>query len=189
MFAWYRSNFRLGASSLLWLCIRLDYTTRKFPTSHTSASSTWLLYRSENFNPVLHLETALRKRGRTTRFGMKYASLWTGSSRACADIHNYTINSLVFNKREVSPQTLYIRKSPCKRDTIVFSCFHSINRIHFRPLDDTLGNCSFEMSSHARAYVRINYEKTDGKFPWEYHLLRIEKTNKQTSKTTTSTTN
>ena len=36
---------------------------------------------------------------------------------------------------------------------------------HFRPRDVTLGKTFFEMSSYAREYVRITYEKTKGKFP------------------------
>ena len=36
---------------------------------------------------------------------------------------------------------------------------------HFRPRDATRGNSLFQMSSYARAHVRITNEKTKGKFP------------------------
>ena len=36
---------------------------------------------------------------------------------------------------------------------------------HFRPPDATRGNSFFQMSSYARANLRINNEKTKGKFP------------------------
>ena len=36
---------------------------------------------------------------------------------------------------------------------------------HFRPRDATRGNSFFQMSSYARANVRITNEKTKGKFP------------------------
>ena len=36
---------------------------------------------------------------------------------------------------------------------------------HFRPRDITVGKTFFQMSSYAREYVRITYEKTKGKFP------------------------
>ena len=36
---------------------------------------------------------------------------------------------------------------------------------HFRPRDATRGNSSFQMSSYARANLRITNEKTKGKFP------------------------
>ena len=36
---------------------------------------------------------------------------------------------------------------------------------HLRPRDVTLGKTFFQMSSYAREYVRITYEKTKGKFP------------------------
>ena len=42
---------------------------------------------------------------------------------------------------------------------------------HFRPRDVTPGNSFFQMSSYARAHVRITYEKTKGKFPWEHHVV------------------
>ena len=36
---------------------------------------------------------------------------------------------------------------------------------HFRPRDATRGNSFFQMSSYARANLRITNEKTKGKFP------------------------
>ena len=36
---------------------------------------------------------------------------------------------------------------------------------HFRPSDATRGNSFFQMSSYARANLRITNEKTKGKFP------------------------
>ena len=36
---------------------------------------------------------------------------------------------------------------------------------HFRPRDATRGNSFFQMSSYARANVRITIEKTKGEFP------------------------
>ena len=36
---------------------------------------------------------------------------------------------------------------------------------HFRPRDATRGNSFFQMSSYARANLRIINEKTKGKFP------------------------
>ena len=51
---------------------------------------------------------------------------------------------------------------------------------HFRPRDVTLGKTFFQMSSYAREYVRITYEKTKGKFPWEHHVVWNGKT-KRTS--------
>ena len=36
---------------------------------------------------------------------------------------------------------------------------------HFRPRDATRGNSLFQMSSYARANLRITNEKTKGKFP------------------------
>ena len=39
---------------------------------------------------------------------------------------------------------------------------------HFRPCDVTLENSFFQMSSYARVYVGIIYEKTKGEFPWEH---------------------
>ena len=36
---------------------------------------------------------------------------------------------------------------------------------HFRPRDVTLRKTFFQMSSYAREYVRITYEKTKGTFP------------------------
>ena len=36
---------------------------------------------------------------------------------------------------------------------------------HFRPRDATRGNSFFQMSSYARANLRITNDKTKGKFP------------------------
>ena len=47
---------------------------------------------------------------------------------------------------------------------------------HFRPRDVTLGKTFFQMSSYAREYVRITYEKPKGKFPWEHHVVLNGKT-------------
>ena len=51
---------------------------------------------------------------------------------------------------------------------------------HFRPRDVTPGNSFFQMSSSARAYVCITYEKTKRKFPWEHDVVWNGKT-KRTS--------
>ena len=40
----------------------------------------------------------------------------------------------------------------------------------------TLESCFFEISSYSRAYVRIIYEKTKGKYLWEHHMTFIVKT-------------
>ena len=42
---------------------------------------------------------------------------------------------------------------------------------HFTSRDATLKNSFFQMSSYARANVRITYDKTKGKFPGECHML------------------
>ena len=47
---------------------------------------------------------------------------------------------------------------------------------HFRPRDATRGNSFFQMSSYARANVRIINEKTKGKFPWGHHVVWNGKT-------------
>ena len=47
---------------------------------------------------------------------------------------------------------------------------------HFRPRDATRGNSFFQMSSHARANLRITNEKTKGKFPWGHHVFWNGKT-------------
>ena len=47
---------------------------------------------------------------------------------------------------------------------------------HFRPRDATRGNSFFQMSSYARANLRITNEKTKGKFPWGYHVVWNGKT-------------
>ena len=44
-----------------------------------------------------------------------------------------------------------------------FQLVHFVS--HFRPRDATLGNSFFQMSSYARANLRITNEKTKGKFP------------------------
>ena len=47
---------------------------------------------------------------------------------------------------------------------------------HFRPRDATRGNSFFQMSSYARANLRITNEKTKGKFPWGHHVVWSGKT-------------
>ena len=47
---------------------------------------------------------------------------------------------------------------------------------HFRPPDATRGNSFFQMSSYARANLRITNEKTKGKFPWGHHVVWNGKT-------------
>ena len=47
---------------------------------------------------------------------------------------------------------------------------------HFRPRDATRGNSFFQMSSYARANLRITNEKTKGKFPWGHHVVWNGKT-------------
>ena len=47
---------------------------------------------------------------------------------------------------------------------------------HFRPRDATRGNSFFQMSSYARANLRITTEKTKGKFPWGHHVVWNGKT-------------
>ena len=47
---------------------------------------------------------------------------------------------------------------------------------HFRPRDATRGNSFFQMSSYARANLRITNEKTKGKFPWGHHVVQNWKT-------------
>ena len=42
---------------------------------------------------------------------------------------------------------------------------------HFRPRDATRGNSFFQMSSYARANLRITNEKTKGKFPLGHHVV------------------
>ena len=42
---------------------------------------------------------------------------------------------------------------------------------HFRPRDATRGNSFFQMSSYARANVRITNEKTKGKFQRGHHVV------------------
>ena len=42
---------------------------------------------------------------------------------------------------------------------------------HFRPRDATRGNSFFQMSSHARANLRITNAKTKGKFPCGHHVV------------------
>ena len=74
--------------------------------------------------------------------------------------------------------------------TLPFSClrnpaslFRSIDLFslyilfsHFRPRDVTRGNSFFQMSSYARANLRITNEKTKGKFPWGHHMVWNGKT-------------
>ena len=47
---------------------------------------------------------------------------------------------------------------------------------HFRPRDATRGNSFFQMSSYARANLRITNDKTKGKFPWGHHVVWNGKT-------------
>ena len=47
---------------------------------------------------------------------------------------------------------------------------------HSRPRDATRGNSVFQMSSYARANLRITNEKTKGKFPWGHHVVWNGKT-------------
>ena len=47
---------------------------------------------------------------------------------------------------------------------------------HFRPRDATWGNSFFQMSSYARANLRITNEETKGKFPWGHHVVWNGKT-------------
>ena len=47
---------------------------------------------------------------------------------------------------------------------------------HFRPSDATRGNSFFQISSYARANLRITNEKTKGKFPWGHHVVWNGKT-------------
>ena len=52
----------------------------------------------------------------------------------------------------------------CKFNTIdLFGLYILFS--HFRPRDATRGNSFFQMSSYARANLRITNEKTKGKFP------------------------
>ena len=53
---------------------------------------------------------------------------------------------------------------------------------HFRPRDATRGNSFFQMSSYARANLRITNEKTKGKFPWGHHVVWNGKQNVQVEK-------
>ena len=46
----------------------------------------------------------------------------------------------------------------------------------FRPREVTLGNCFFQLPPYARAHVRMIFENTKGKFPWEYHVVWNGKT-------------
>ena len=47
---------------------------------------------------------------------------------------------------------------------------------HFRPRDAARGNSFFQMSSYARANLRITNDKTKGKFPWGHHVIWNGKT-------------
>ena len=48
---------------------------------------------------------------------------------------------------------------------------------HFRPRDVTLGNCFFQLSSYARAYVCITYEKTKASrgLKWENKTYKLKR--------------
>jgi len=56
----------------------------------------------------------------------------------------------------------------------LFSLYGSFS--HFRPRDATRGNSFFQMSSYARANVRITNEKTKEKFPWGQRVVLKGKT-------------
>ena len=49
---------------------------------------------------------------------------------------------------------------------------------HFRPRDATRGNIFFQMSSYARANLRITNEKTKGKFPWATVYRSVSETSR-----------
>ena len=68
------------------------------------------------------------------------------------------------------------KKTVCLRNRLIdlFSLYVLFS--HFRPCDATRGNSFFQMSSYARANVRIINERTKGKFAWGQHVVWNGKT-------------
>ena len=58
---------------------------------------------------------------------------------------------------------IMMKEGPCTFPIDLFSLYVLFS--HFRPRDATRGNSFFQMSSYARANLRITNEKTKGKFP------------------------
>ena len=110
---------RVVSGFLLWLCICLHDTTRKFHTgkSHTGASSPRFIYRSENFMPARNPATVSCKRGTTTRLGLNLTSGWTGTGSACVNFVNPKWHLLI-NVKCAFIQTRYkVNYASCEHDT------------------------------------------------------------------------
>ena len=89
VFSWHRGDFRAGARSLRFPLMAQHLFTwyrhkmLSLASSHPGVSSPRLLYRGENFTPVLNLATVSCKSETTRRFGVKSVCWWTGKGSAC----------------------------------------------------------------------------------------------------------
>ena len=94
--------------------------------------------------------------------------------------HHSLTRKIVETGKKLRRQRRYGKKNNDNRNNRPFQLVHFAS--HFRPRDTTRGNSFFQMSSYARANLRITNEKTKGKFPWGHHVVWNGKKNVQAEK-------